>query len=85
MYGAAPATRGSLWATSTACCQSAMGAPSAVMVVCAVICSRRSRISFWKPLITASVVISTVTPSAMPRIEAMEMKEMKPLRRLARR
>jgi hypothetical protein len=34
---------------------------------------------------TAKVVISTITPSAMPRIDAIEMKEMKPLRRLARR
>ncbi|WJM85508.1 hypothetical protein QUF31_21350 [Dickeya chrysanthemi] len=39
----------------------------------------------WKPLITASVVISTVTPRAMPRIDAIEINEMKPLRRLARR
>jgi len=72
-------------ARSTDRCQSAIGAPSLVMVVCADICSRRSRISFWKPLITARVVISTVTPSAMPRMDAIEMKEMKPLRRLARR
>ncbi len=85
MYGAAPATRGSLLATSTTRIQSGIGSPSRLMVVCAVICSRRLRISFWKPLITAKVVISTVTPSAMPRIDAIEMKEMKPLRRLARR
>lgn len=85
MYGAAPATRGSCMATWTACGQSRIGAPSALTVACAAICSRRSRISFWKPLITDSVVISTVTPRAMPRIDAIEMKEMKPLRRLARR
>ena len=59
--------------------------PSALVVACAAICSMRSRISRWKPLITASVVISAATPIAMPRMEASEMKEMKPLRRLARR
>ena len=55
------------------------------MVACAAISSMRSRISRWNPLITASVVISAATPMAMPRIDAIEMKEMKPLRRLARR
>ena len=85
MNGAAPATRGSAAATSSACCQSCIGTPSATTVAWAANCSRRSRISFWNPLITAMVVISTVTPKAMPRIEASEMKEMKPLRRLARR
>ena len=34
----------------------------ALTVACAAICSMRSRISRWKPLITASVVISAVTP-----------------------
>jgi len=45
----------------------------------------RSRISRWNPLMTASVVMSAVTPSAIPRIDASEMKEMNPFRRLARR
>ena len=72
-------------ARSTANFQSDIGSPSATTVAWAANCSRRSRISFWNPLITAMVVISTVTPRAIPRIEASEMKEMKPLRRLARR
>ena len=55
------------------------------MVAWAAISSMRSRISRWKPLITDSAVISTATPMAMPRMEASEMKEMKPLRRFARR
>ncbi len=84
-YGAAPATRGSVSARSTARCQPTTGSPQALTVACAAICSMRSRISVWKPLITASVVMSAATPSAMPRMEASEMKEMKPLRRLARR
>src|SRR5690606_38752069 len=70
---------------SIACCQFAIGSPWALTVACWVICSMRSRISRWKPLMTASVVISAVTPKAMPRMDASEMKEMKPLRRLARR
>jgi hypothetical protein len=45
----------------------------------------RPRISFWKPFITDSTMISAATPSAMPTMEIREMKEMKPLRRLARR
>jgi hypothetical protein len=72
-------------ATATACGQSCIASPAALTVAWAVICSMRSRISRWKPLITESVVISTVTPRAMPRMEASEMKEIKPLRRLARR
>jgi hypothetical protein len=44
----------------------------------------RSRTSFWKPFITDSTMISAATPSAMPSIETPEMKEMKPLRRVAR-
>ena len=55
------------------------------MVACAAISSMRSRISRWNPLITDSAVISTATPMAIPRIDAREMKEMKPLRRFARR
>jgi len=46
--------------------------------------SMRSRTSFWKPFITDSTMISAATPSAMPSIETPEMKEMKPLRRVAR-
>ena len=46
--------------------------------------SMRSRTSFWKPFITLSTMISAATPSAMPSIDTPEMKEMKPLRRVAR-
>ncbi len=72
-------------ATFTARGQSCMSSPAPATVACAVACSNRSRISRWKPFITESVVMSTATPSAMPMMEASEMKEMKPLRRLARR
>ena len=44
----------------------------------------RVRSSRWKPFITDSTVISAATPSASPSVEISEMKEMKPLRRLAR-
>ena len=55
------------------------------MVACETMPRMRSRNSFWKPFITEIVVISAMTPIRMPSIEASEMKEMKPLRRLARR
>lgn len=85
MKGAAPDTRGSPIAIFVACGQSCMASPAPITVACAVAWSKRSRISRWKPLITDSVVIRIITPSAMPTTEASEMKEMKPLRRLARR
>ena len=44
----------------------------------------RPRNSVWKPFITDSTTISAATPSAMPSMEIIEMKEMKWLRRLAR-
>jgi len=34
---------------------------------------------------TEMVVIRAITPMMMPRMDAIEIKEMKPLRRLARR
>jgi hypothetical protein len=46
--------------------------------------SMRSVTSLRKPFITDSTTISAATPSAMPSIEAAEMKEMKPLRRVPR-
>ncbi|MCY1379007.1 hypothetical protein D9M69_666880 [compost metagenome] len=46
--------------------------------------SMRSRTSFWKPFITDSTMMSAATPSAMPSMDTPEMKEMKPLRRVAR-
>jgi hypothetical protein len=39
---------------------------------------------FLWTFITLSTMISAATPSAMPNIETPEMKEMKPLRRVAR-
>ena len=42
------------------------------------------RSSFWKPFITDNTTISAITPMAMPTMEAMEMNEMKWLRRFAR-
>ena len=44
----------------------------------------RELISFWKPFITDSTMISAATPRPMPSMETPEMKEMKPLRRVAR-
>jgi hypothetical protein len=44
----------------------------------------RVRTSVWKPFITESTTISTMTPSAMPAMEMREMKLMKRLRRFAR-
>jgi hypothetical protein len=46
--------------------------------------SRRVRYSSWKPVITAMVVISTIMPSAMPKIDAPDISERKPVRRLPR-
>ncbi|MDT4888046.1 hypothetical protein FQZ97_1245490 [compost metagenome] len=46
--------------------------------------SMRSRTSFWKPFITESTMMSAATPSEMPSMDTPEMKEMKPLRRVAR-
>jgi hypothetical protein len=40
----------------------------------------RSRTSFWKPFITDSTMMRAATPSAIPRIDTPEMKEMKALR-----
>ena len=48
---------------------------------CASTESIRSRTSFWKPFMTDSTTISAITPSAMPTMEAPEMKLMKRLRR----
>ena len=52
--------------------------------MCEITPSMRSVTSFWKPFITESTMISAATPSAMPSMETPEMKEMKPLRRVAR-
>ena len=37
----------------------------------------RARISFWKPFITDNTIMSAATPSAMPSMEIIEMKEIK--------
>ena len=52
--------------------------------MCEITPSIRSRTSFWKPFITLSTMINAATPSAMPSIDTPEMKEIKPLRRVAR-
>jgi hypothetical protein len=54
------------------------------MVACDTMPRMRARSSFSKPFITEIVAISATTPSAMPSIDASEMKLMKLLRRLAR-
>jgi hypothetical protein len=41
----------------------------------------RSRTSFWNPFMTDKTTISAATPSAIPAMEAAEMKDMKPFRR----
>ena len=52
--------------------------------MCDTTLSMRSRTSFWKPFITLSTMMSAATPSAMPSMDTPEMKEIKPLRRVAR-
>ena len=83
-YGAAPITRLSSCAMRTAPCQSGSDSPTPLIVACATMLSRRVRYSSWKPVITAIVVINAIIPTAIPRIDTAEMKEMKPVRRLAR-
>ena len=64
---------------------SCMGWPlGAKISMCETTLSMRSRTSFWKPFITLKTMISAATPSAMPSIDAPEMNEIKPLRRMAR-
>ena len=58
--------------------------PASNTSMCASTPSMRSRTSFWKPFMTESTMISAATPSAMPSMDTPEMKEMKPLRRVAR-
>ena len=85
MNGATPSTCG-LRRTSAMVCSGAGSAtpPAAKISMCEITDSIRSVTSFWKPFITLSTTISAATPSAMPNIETAEMKEMKPLRRVAR-
>ncbi|MFN8644638.1 MAG: hypothetical protein U0802_24350 [Candidatus Binatia bacterium] len=45
----------------------------------------RSRRSLSKPVITASVIVSVITPMAMPAVEMSVISEMNASRRLARR
>ena len=55
------------------------------MVACDAMPRMRVRSSFSKPFMTDSTVISAATPMAMPSMELRLMKEMKWLRRFARR
>jgi hypothetical protein len=45
----------------------------------------RSRRSSSKPVITESVMLSVITPMAMPSVEMIVISEMNASRRLARR
>ena len=83
--GAAPTTLGLARASASVRCRSGRAAPSGAKIsTCETTESMRSRTSFWKPFITDSTMMSAATPSAMPSMDTPEMKEMKPLRRVAR-
>ena len=85
MNGAAPITCGlRRTSASVRSGSSSMPPPGPKISMCDTTPSMRSRTSFWKPFITDSTMISAATPSAMPSIDTPEMKEMKPLRRVAR-
>ncbi|MCY1365734.1 hypothetical protein D9M69_525960 [compost metagenome] len=85
MNGAAPITSGFLRASAMMASMSCRAWPSREKIsMCETTLSMRSRTSFWKPFITLSTMISAATPRAMPSIDTPEMKEMKPLRRVAR-
>ena len=85
MKGAAPTTSGF---RRTSCrvrlTSGSMPPPGPYTSMCETTPSMRSRTSFWKPFITDSTMMSAATPSAMPSMDTPEMKEMKPLRRVAR-
>ncbi len=63
--------------------QSARRSAGPLISRCAATPRMRVRSSSWKPFITESTTMSAITPSAIPAMETMEMKEMKWLRRLA--
>jgi hypothetical protein len=75
--GAAARTPGWLADCSATCCQSAISPFAPVICTCETTARMRPRNSVWKPFITDSTTISAATPSAMPSIEIIEMKEMK--------
>ncbi len=58
--------------------------PGPKISMCETTPSMRSRTSFWKPFITESTMIKAATPREIPSMDTPEMKEMKPLRRVAR-
>ena len=55
------------------------------MDTCGLNARMRSRRSPSKPVITARVMVSVMTPMAMPRVEIQVISEMNASRRLARR
>jgi len=83
-YGAAAITPGCFAACSATCGQSLISPEAPLIWMCETTARMRPRSSVWKPFITDSTTISAATPSAMPSMEIIEMKEMKWLRRLAR-
>ena len=61
-----------------------LGFVALAIVACAAMPRMLSRSCFSKPFMTEMTVTSAITPTAMPSIDTPEMKEMKPLRRVAR-
>ena len=83
--GAAPTTSGCAFTRCSSAGTSCRPLPSTLITsMCDTTPSMRSRTSFWKPFMTDSTMISAATPSAMPTMDAAEMKEMNPLRRVER-
>ena len=85
MKGAAPTTSGLARTSARVRAGSGSASPSGENTsTCEITLSMRSVTSLRKPFITDSTTISAATPSAMPSIDAAEMNEMKPLRRVPR-